>query len=118
MQTRLFIFGHLNYCNLVSISSSKPPTSSVSKHKKSLSKLQDQDPEFYEFLQQEDSKLLQFNDSGSDNGSDADSQSDESESQDEGEDGKEDGIEEEDEEEEDMSEEVSTKYCIILCISG
>lgn len=39
---------------------------SVSKHKKSLEKLREQDPEFYQFLQAEDQGLLSFNDSDSD----------------------------------------------------
>ena len=40
----------------------------ASSHRKSLSKLQDQDPEFYEFLKKEDSELLDFDASDSDSG--------------------------------------------------
>ena len=48
--------------------------SEVVKHKKSLEKLKEQDPEFYEFLQQEDSGLLDFD--ASDENSDVDGEED------------------------------------------
>ncbi|KAK3105217.1 hypothetical protein FSP39_020001 [Pinctada imbricata] len=50
----------------------------TSKHKQSLNKLKDQDPEFYQFLKNEDAKLLEFSDSeeGDDESEVSDVQSD------------------------------------------
>ena len=44
----------------------------MSKHKATLAKLKDQDPEFYKFLESESKELLNFDESASDSEADSD----------------------------------------------
>ena len=63
--------------NINSFCCRKTKTGSTSQHKQQLEKLKDKDPEFYKFLQENDSELLDFENMSS--GSDDDGDEDEGE---------------------------------------
>ncbi|ELU08457.1 hypothetical protein CAPTEDRAFT_188197, partial [Capitella teleta] len=82
------------------MSKAKKGVQMPTEHKKSLSKLQEKDPEFYEFLQKESADLLEFDMEGEE-----EEESGEDEGSGEEEEEEEDSGEEEEEEEEDSEDE-------------